>query len=140
MEKAGGAFLPAAMACATTLVVCGGGLAADVSSCSSSGGIGGGAFLGIGLTSMLPAPQHACWIILAKGDPALGGGERGCLLRGDGCGAGGNFGPRPCGGGLATGCAVSSLPKDGAAADVDEDDIDAVALGPAKVGVGMRCE
>ena len=136
MEKAGGAFLPAAMACATTLVVCGGGLAADVSSCSSSGGIGGGAFLGIGLTSMLPAPQQACWMILARGDPALGGGERGCLLRGDGCRAGGNFGPRDCGGGLATGCAVSSLPKDGAAADVDEDDIAAVALGPAKVGVG----
>ena len=75
-------------------------------------------------------------MILANGDPALGGGERGCLLCGDGCRAGGNFGPRDCGGGLAAGCAVSSLPKDGAAADVDEDDIVAVALGPANVGVG----
>ena len=90
-------------ACATTLVVCGGGLAADVSRCSSSGGMGGGAFLGIGLISMLPPPQHACWIILAVGDPALGGGERGCLLCGDGCRAGGNFGPSCCGGGLAAG-------------------------------------
>ena len=67
---------------------------------------------------------------------ALGGGERGCLLCGDGCRAGGNFGPRPCGGGLAIGCAVSSLPKDGAAADVEEDDIAVVTRGPAKVGVG----
>ena len=31
---------------------------------------------------------------------------------------------------------VSSLRKDGAAADVEEDDVAVVALGPAKVGVG----
>ena len=82
---------------------------------------------------MLPTPQQARGMILANGDPALGGGERGCLLCGDGCRAGGNFGPRDCGGGLAAGCAVSSLPKDGAAADADEV---VVALGPDKVGVG----
>ena len=76
----GGAFLPVAMACATTLVVCGGGLAVGVSSSSSSTGMGGGAFLGMGLISMPPPPQHACWVILANGDAALGGGDRGCLL------------------------------------------------------------
>ena len=127
------------MACATTLVVCGGGLAEEVSSSSSSAGMDGGAFLGMGLTSMLLPPQQACWMILANGDAALGGGERGCLLCGDGCrvGIGGNFAcPRDCGGGLVAGCSVSPLPKDGAAVDPDEAEVVVVALGPDKVGVG----
>ena len=135
----GGAFLPAAMACATTLVVCGGGLAVGVSSSSSSTGMGGGAFLGMGLISMPPPPQHACWMILAIGDAALGGGERGCLLCGDGCrvDVGGNFaGAKGGDGALAAGCAVSPLPKEGADVDPDDADVAVVTLGPDKVGVG----
>ena len=89
----GGAFLPVAMACATTSVVCGGGFAGDAVGSSSSTGMGGGAFLRMGLISMSPWLPHACSMILDVGEDALGGGERGCLLRGEGClmDAGGNF-------------------------------------------------
>ena len=126
----GGAFLPVAMACAMMLVVCGGGLAVDISSSSSSTGMGGGAFLGMGLISMPPPPEHACWMILANGDAALGG---------DGCrvDVGGNFASTKGGGGaLAAGCSVSPLPKEGADVDPDDADVVVVTLGPDKVGVG----
>ena len=79
---------------------------------SSSAGMGGGAFLGIGLVAI--PPQHASCMILARGDDALGGGERGCLLCGeDGLkAAGGNLaGVNDAGGALAAGRSVSSLPK-----------------------------
>ena len=85
-------------------MVCGGGLAAGVSNSSSSAGMGCGAFLGMGLISM--PLQHACCIILAVGDDALGGGERGCLLCGeDGLiDVGGNLaGTKGGGGALAAG-------------------------------------